>query len=871
MQEEELQNRIEDLLTRLRALREGTTTPSDDALAEQNVLEELTATLEELQIAHEELHSQNEELSATQSRLDQQRSRLQELFEFAPDGYLVTDDEGVISAVNRSAAMLLHVPRQHLAGKPLIVYVVEEDRQAFHSRLTQVRNGHHIRNWRVRLQPRYDTPIITAVAATPADTGTRTHIRWLFRDITEQARAEEETKKHRDRLAGILNSAMDAVISHDEHQRITLFNPAAERIFQYDAAQVLGQPLDLLMPERFREQHFQHVQTFGRTEVTSRSMGDVGRVYGRRADGEEFPIEASISQIESGGEKFYTVILRDISQRVESEERLRRRTRELETLAQVSAAMRRAESSDELVPLLIARTVDALNADAGAVVIRREEDFVSFSLGESDSEDELCRQEHPPESMLLWHALPPEEPLFVSNVSAHDQLGQCAAWQAELAEMAAGAAVALPGEAETIALLMVGFRIGTEFSTDKRRLLSAIADIAGNALQRMNLMNTLERRVADRTRELSALYEVTSLASQSLDLSTVLEQSLQGVMSALDAEMGGIHLQSEIEEDHLRLVCHQGVPSRYLEQYNDLSYDHNLSFRVVEQNKPLLIPDLSADPRIPEFAQLPRTFVGVPMHAGGKTLGVLSVVGAEHRQFRAEEVALLSAIGDQVAIAVENARLHRQAQETAVSEERQRMARELHDSVTQHLYGMRLYSDAARELAQAGDLDGVRGMLSQLDDTLDEAFLEMRLLVHELRPSALEGRSLAEAVRYRLSFVEKRVGLKTDVQIDDVDDLPSTLDRLLYRVAQEALTNVIKHADAHTVSVRMWTAGDEVELQIEDDGVGFSIDRVQREGGMGLSGMRERVLDAGGTLEIDSVPGAGTTITARVPLVNKTR
>lgn len=851
-------------------MRQKTTAPPDDPLAPENVLAELAATLEDLQITHEELNSQNEELSAMQAALVQERGQYRELFEFAPDGYLVTDEEGVIVSANRPAATLLNVPQRYLVGKPLIVFVVTGDRQAFHSRLTQVRNGQRIHNWRVQLQPRYETPIITAVAATPAVEGTSGQVRWLFRNITERARAEEMTKKHRERLAGILNSAMDAIISIDENLRITLFNPAAERVFRYDVAEVLGRPVDLLLPERFQERHRDYIRDFGRTDETGRSMSDLGTVYGRRATGEEFPIEASISQVETDGERFYTIILRDITDRMETEQRLRRRRQELETLAQVSFALRRAETRENVIPHLIAQTIEVLHADAGVLVIREEEEFVSFHLDSSDLEDTLRRQQTPSGSIPLWHTLPAHEPLFIAEVTEQDQLGQCPVWQTVMTDMSAGVAVALYGDTETIALLILGYRARDGFSADETDLLAAIADIAGSALQRMNLMNTLERRVSDRTRELSALYEITSLASESLDLSTVLSQSLEGVISALDAEMGGIHLHSE-SDGELRLACHHGVPSHYLDQYDDLSYDHNISIRVLEQNKPLLIPDLSADPRIPEFAQLPRSYIGVPMHASGRILGVLSIVGTEFQQFRAEEVALLSAIGDQVAVAVENARLHRRSKQTAVSEERQRVARELHDSVTQHLYGLRLYADAAREFAEAGALDSVQDTLAQLDETLQHTFVEMRLLIHELRPAELEQRNLVDALRDRLRFVENRVGLQTRIQVDDVSDLPVDVEQLLYRVTQEALNNVVKHARAGAVTVQISTVDDDVELQVIDDGIGFDVDSVRNMGGMGLSGIRERVQGANGVVKIDSTPGAGTTITVRIPLVERKR
>ncbi|HBB86531.1 MAG TPA: hypothetical protein DC047_02820 [Blastocatellia bacterium] len=151
-----------------------------------------------------------------------------------------------------------------------------------------------------------------------------------FTDITESKQAEERLRRSQEQLAGIIGSAMDAVITVDDEQRIVLFNGAAERMFLFPAEDAIGQPLDRFIPERFRAGHKDHVKNFGNTHVTRRSMGTLGALYGLRADGEEFPIEASISQIESDGKKLYTVILRDVSERKRSEEALKEQARILD-------------------------------------------------------------------------------------------------------------------------------------------------------------------------------------------------------------------------------------------------------------------------------------------------------------------------------------------------------------------------------------------------------------------------------------------------------------------------------------------------------------------------------------------------------------
>jgi PAS domain S-box-containing protein len=144
----------------------------------------------------------------------------------------------------------------------------------------------------------------------------------LFNDITERRKTEQALRESEDRMAGIINSAMDAIISVDEGQRVILFNAAAEKMFGYSAAEVIGRQISRLIPERFRASHEGHIRRFSSTGETSRAMGALGAVSGLRRSGEDFPIEASISQLEAGAQKLFTVILRDITERKRAEEQL---------------------------------------------------------------------------------------------------------------------------------------------------------------------------------------------------------------------------------------------------------------------------------------------------------------------------------------------------------------------------------------------------------------------------------------------------------------------------------------------------------------------------------------------------------------------
>ena len=190
-------------------------------------------------------------------------------------------------------------------------------------------------------------------------------------DITDQKRAEQELAESRAQLASVVELAMDAVIAVDAGQRIVLFNAAAEAMYHYLAAEVIGQPLDKLIPERFRKAHARHIQSFATTGVTSRTLGRLGSLSGLRAGSEEFPVEASIAQAEANGRQLFTVILRDITERKQAEERQLLLTAELDhrvknVLANVSAVARMSSRGAQSVPDFAEALASRLQAMAAA-------------------------------------------------------------------------------------------------------------------------------------------------------------------------------------------------------------------------------------------------------------------------------------------------------------------------------------------------------------------------------------------------------------------------------------------------------------------------------------------------------------------------
>ncbi len=204
--------------------------------------------------------------------------------------------------------------------------------------------------------------------------------------------------------------------------------------------------------------------------------------------------------------------------------------------------------------------------------------------------------------------------------------------------------------------------------------------------------------------------------------------------------------------------------------------------------------------------------------------------------------------------------------DVAVLEERNRLARELHDSVTQALYSLTLFAEAGMRFDQVGDHEQGTHYLGRISETSQQALKEMRLLVYELRPIALERDGLVGALQRRFDAVERRAGVETKLEVEESLDLPAKLEEQLYRIAQEALNNSLKHSSAAAVTVSISVDGDKARMFVGDNGRGFDLEAAKRSGGMGLNNIQERVLSLEGTAEIDSSIGSGTKILISIPM-----
>jgi signal transduction histidine kinase len=254
----------------------------------------------------------------------------------------------------------------------------------------------------------------------------------------------------------------------------------------------------------------------------------------------------------------------------------------------------------------------------------------------------------------------------------------------------------------------------------------------------------------------------------------------------------------------------------------------------------------------------------VPVIYGDRGLGVVISAYPADRDPEPEEIAFLEAIADQAALAIENARLYQKASAAAALEERQKLARELHDSVSQALYGIALGARTARR--RLGD-EAPATVAEPLDYVLSLAeagLTEMRALIFELRPESIATEGLVAAIGRQVAATQARYGITVNARLCDEPDVSIDIKEAVYRIAQESLHNTVKHSRATSVEVSLGREDDRLVLVVRDDGQGFD-PTGDFPGHLGLRSMRERATGIGGEFSIESAPAAGTSIRLDVP------
>ena len=429
------------------------------------------------------------------------------------------------------------------------------------------------------------------------------------------------------------------------------------------------------------------------------------------------------------------------------------------------------------------------------------------------------------------------------------------------------------------------------------RVLWVARDITG----RVQARQLLEQRVEERTHELSTLLRVSRSVSLTLELEQLLDQILDQLKEVIDYSAASI---LERRGPLMQVLVYRGpaasaqavraryVPGSALDERSDEAElrtvynlqnlyqpDELIDQRVINERQPVIIADVHGDSLLARAFQVRvphdmrdiyhdvHSWLRVPLIARDEVIGALTLMHPELDHYAPRHAELARAFADQMAVALENARLYAQAHQLAALEERQKLARELHDSVSQALYGIALGTRTARTLLER-DPGQVAEPLTYVAALAEAGLAEMRALIFELRPESLQLEGLTAALAKQAEAIRARHQLDVVTDFCPEPAVELAVKEAFYRVAQEGLHNIVKHAQATKVELRLTDEDGCLTLTINDNGQGFD-PRGEFPGHLGLRSMRERIEKIGGQFHLESVPGRGTSIRGEIMVAGR--
>jgi PAS domain S-box-containing protein len=380
----------------------------------------------------------------------------------------------------------------------------------------------------------------------------------------------------------------------------------------------------------------------------------------------------------------------------------------------------------------------------------------------------------------------------------------------------------------------------------------------------------LEITVAERTHELTSLLEVSRKISGTLERESLLKFIFAELQTTVDFSGAAFYAFDDVEtqsyifpEQSFQQVPVEMVNAfiKHLSSYWALNNNEIIICKNIQENCcdfHQFIDILSLLHRNP--SSVIHSWMGVPVIYQEQLIGIFSVYHNEPAAFSPEMANLTLAFASQTAVAIENSRLFEQTQIVAAINERHRLSQELHDSVTQTLYSLMLYSEASRLALLNNDIESTEKHLGDVITFAREAMRDLRLLIFELRPTILEQEGLIAALQSRLEAVEKRSGCKAECVIQGDPNLLPEVENGLYWIVHEALNNVLKHSKASKVYLDIKFSKEVTSIIIFDDGVGFDASNIELTSGIGMKNITERVKGLNGTFSVESSPGQGTVL-----------
>ncbi len=555
--------------------------------------------------------------------------------------------------------------------------------------------------------------------------------------------------------------------------------------------------------------------------------------------------------------------------------RVKERTRELAVLNALAAVVSRSLDLGEIMSSALQKTLEAAGLETGAAYRLEESTQTLVLMAQRGLSPDFVSHTSrlPLELAMAGKQLDLEQPVTWS-ISDYPEGELREQIRKEGLQLVIGVPVTAKGR--MLGGLVISSRAPRSLSPEESSLLMAIGRQIGLAAENARKHEEAERRhtVAEGLREILAVLNSNRPLQETLDF--IIRQTCR--VTGSDAAS---LLQRESPDSSFTIQSSCGLDAEYVSAIR-FSVGKGGAGRALAARGPVMVTDAAAfvarlvkepDPQFTEETRALQlmlshgfsSLLSVPLTIKDEDYGGITLYYRRAREFSQEEIQVAMSVADQAALAIENARLRGQAEQAAAFAERSRLARELHDSVTQSLYSITLYSEAVARMLTAGAGSEAVEHLRELRATAQEALREMRLLIFQLSPPALDKGDLAGALQVRLDAVEARGGLNVDLQVRGTERLSPFVRKELYQIAQEALNNTLKHARAQAVRILLDFQESATRLEVKDDGNGFEPEEARGGGGLGLRGMGERAQAIGGTLVVESSPGKGTRVTVLVP------
>ncbi len=800
--------------------------------------EDIQKLVYELQVHQVELEMQNEELRRTQLALGIARDRYVNLYDFAPVGFLTLDGEGTVLEANLTACQLLGTKRPSLLGTKLDKFFSPPDqvryRQYFQQTLTsQIQQGSE--NFRLMHDHTSSIIRLESLLGTDHNAQDETTVRMALIDLTAQERAEREQKQHETLFREVLETAMDAIITVDEQQRIVQFNPAAGLMFHCKVSEALGTSLDRLIPERFRHVHNKYVRTFAGSQAVNRRMGVLNQIVGLRSDGTEFPAEAAISQVEVGGKKLMTVVIRNVTERqliLRDLESVTQQTQQI--LNSVGEGINGIDTEGKITFInpvgagMIGRTVDELiGQDRHETFHHSHEDGTPYPAEEcaiyASLHDGIV---HRVDTEVFWH-----------------KDGTC-----------------FPVEYES-----------TPIRCQNGRITGAVVSFRDITVRKRAEILVFQQKT------------ILEMIGTESSLSDILRQVCLMIEEQVPNTLSSILICDGL---NLRLGASPNLPDSYLKVIDGIPMGPEVGScgTAAYRKQRVVVSDIAKDPLWKDYHKpalqhgLQACWSTPILSSQQKVLGVLGLYHQTVRTPESKDVEFLDIAAHLGGIAIERAHVqevlrgHREQLQglsaqllTAQEDERRRISRDLHDDVNQRLAVLALkIQTAQKELAE---LDPSLKVFQDLYDGVAELSDDVRHLAYQLHPSVLDDLGLKLAVQALINDFSKWEGISISFVPHNVPALLSQdVATCMYRLVQEALRNIAKHAQASEVEVGLGVLDNGLHLSVKDNGIGFDPRGKPAQKGLGLLSMKERIRLHHGTFTITSQPKKGVEISIWLPL-----